>query len=233
MSGFSPSTASPKIGDRNRCSFKEAQLRVGDPMFIEIPRLLEKLRDRVSITGWLEDKFLITTAPQHPVIREALKTGEDVIFRTFHGRTAFAFRTTVMAPVRAPAPLLFLDYPSVVECATIRNALRSRVELPASMSVEDQEHTCMIRNLSAHGALLETRRPLKEGDVVEGIKLQFELQGVPVEMQVAGEVRRADPDAAGERGQYGLQFRDLQAQEKLALAGFVTNQILKDRGNAT
>lgn len=226
------SSAQAGIGERTRCSFKEAQLRVGDPMFIECPRMLDKLRDRVSITGWLDGKFLITTAPQNPTIRDALKAGEDVIFRTFHGRTAFAFRTSVMTPVRAPAPLVFFDYPAVVECTTIRNALRSRVELPARMSIDDQEHTCVIRNLSAQGALLETRQALKQGDVLDGINLSFELQGVPVEMKLTGEVRRVEPDTDGARGQYGLEFKGLQASEKLALSGYVTHQILKDRSNA-
>jgi len=223
----------PATGVRNRCSFGETQLRVGDAMYIELPRMLEKRRATVALVGWLEGRCLIVTAPQDEVVRKALQSGEDVVLRTFSGRTAYALRSAVMKPVQAPIQHLYLEYPAWVECVTIRNSIRCRVELPARITIGDGEQDCTIRNLSAHGALIESATPLQLGDVVEKVSWSFELHGVPVEMQLSAEVRRARHDANGDGGQYGLEFRDLQPAEKLALVGYVTNQILENRANAT
>ncbi|MEY4760388.1 MAG: hypothetical protein RLZZ200_244, partial [Pseudomonadota bacterium] len=162
-----------------------------------------------------------------------LKAREDVICRAFRGKSAFAFRTSIMTAAQTTAPLLYLAYPAVVERATIRSSVRSRVELPTRMSVDESQHTCVIRDLGAHGALVETRRALKPGDVIKDIDVAFEVEGVPVEMKVSAEVRSAEPGADGQRGKYGLEFRDLQRTDKLAIVGFVSNEILKDEDKAT
>ncbi|MEY4760316.1 MAG: hypothetical protein RLZZ200_172, partial [Pseudomonadota bacterium] len=51
---MSASKVADPVGETSRCSFDDTQLRVGDPMYIEFPRLLGKVRDRVTITGWMQ-----------------------------------------------------------------------------------------------------------------------------------------------------------------------------------
>lgn len=222
----------PSAGQRNRCSLAETQLRVGDAMYLELPRMIEKRRATITLVGWLEGRCLIVTAPQDELIRQALQHSEDVVLRGFSGRTAYALRTAVMKPVHAPIQHLYLEYPAGVDCVTVRNSIRCRVALSAQMSIGDTEHRCTIRNLSAHGALLETATPLQSGDVIDRISWSFELHGLPVEMALSGEIRRARPDAGGSPGHYGLQFRDLLPPEKLALVGFVTHQVLENPASA-
>lgn len=218
---------------RNRCAFHETQLRVGDALYIEIPRMLDKRRDTVTLVGWMEGHCLIVSAPKDDLLRKELAAGEDVLLRTFSGRAAYAFRTTVISPVRAPVHHLYLNYPESVECVTIRTAARCRFELPTRMTMGEAEIRCSLRNLSAEGALLETDTTLHPGDLVDRITLGFELHDVPVELQVKAAVRSVKPDPASGARQYGLEFLELKSTEKLALVAFVTHQILANRANAT
>jgi hypothetical protein len=219
-------------GSHNRCSFGDTQLRVGDAMFIELPRMLEKRRGTITLVGWLEGHSLIVTTPQDDVIRQALKAGEDILLRTFSGRTAYALRSAVMKTVQAPVQHLYLDYPAWVDCVTIRNSVRCRVDIPARILIGDAEQDCTIRNLSAQGAAIDIDIPLQLGDPIAKIAWSFELQGVPVEMQLAAVVRRIKASSDPTGGKFGLEFRDLKASEKLALVGFVTSQVLENRANS-
>lgn len=219
--------------DRNRCAFNETQLRVGDSLFLEIPRMLDKRRDTITLVGWMEGHCLIVTAPQDDVLRKELESGEGVVLRTFNGCAAYAFRVSVMRPVRGPIHHLYLSYPAFVERVLIRSAARCRVELPTRLSVGEAEMECILRNLGAKGALVETTAPLQVGDHIDRLSLSFELHGEPVELQPKAAVRSIKPDANGESFQLGLEFVELGASEKLALAGFVTHQLLENRANAT
>lgn len=227
-----PVAAHP-AGDRNRCAFNETQLRVGDALFIEIPRMLDKRRDTVMLVGWMEGHCLIVTAPQDEMLRKELASGEDVVLRTFNGCAAYAFRVSVIRPMHGPVQHLYLDYPGTVERVTIRSAARCRVELPTRLDVGDAGYDGTLRNLSAKGALVETTAALQVGDVIDRVTLSFELHGVPVEFRTKAAVRSIKADPSGEKQQLGLEFPALESTQRLAVAGFVTNQILENRANAT
>jgi c-di-GMP-binding flagellar brake protein YcgR len=218
---------------RNRCAFNETRLPVGDSLFLEIPRRLDKRRDTITLVGWMEDHCLIVTAPQDDMLRKELESGEDVVLRTFNGCAAYAFRVSVMRPVRGPIHHLYLSYPSFVERVLIRSAARCRIELPTQLSIGETESACMLRNLSAKGALVETTATLQVGDCIDRVALSFELHGESLELQPKAAVRSIKPDANGEGFQVGLEFTELAASEKLAIAGFVTHQLLESRANAT
>lgn len=160
--------ASPAAASRNRCNFNETQLRVGDALYIEIPRLLDKRRDTVSLVGWMEGHCLIVSAPTDSLLRKEMESGEDVVLRTFSGRAAYAFRAAVMRPVRAPVQHLYLSYPTAVDCVTIRTSSRCRFDLPTTLSTGGSNLACALRNLSAEGALVESDATLHQGDIILG-----------------------------------------------------------------
>lgn len=225
------SVMEPATGNRLRCSFGEANLRVGDSLHIELPRMLDKVRAPVTLVGWVEGHFLIVTTPKDYRLQPQMLANEDVLLRTFNGRNAYAFRAEVLRSVQSPVAHLYLTYPDSVESVTVRKAPRCRVDLAVQMVMGDSSVDGTLRNLSAEGALVESDVTLQAGDVIDCIPLAFDLHGVPVEMEVQGIVRSARTEPNATVHQYGIEFTDLKAADRLALAGYVTSQILDKPAN--
>jgi hypothetical protein len=206
-------------------TFAQMRLKVGDQVHLEPPRRIAGGRATVMLLGWLEGQSVIVTAPQNDAGRLVLQEGELVLMRAFTGKSAFAFRATVLKAAHLPFHYLHLNFPDKVEGVAIRNSPRCRLRLPAEIAVSGKAAgQGNILNIGTTGALIETAEPLGQDEGMIQIAFSFELHGVPVSLDLRAQVCGAKSAAATDgtpRHQYGVEFRNLQPNDRLILGSLV------------
>ena len=179
-------TATPSTGadaSSLTCSFAQMRLRVGDPLYMDLPQTLTKERTTVMLVGWLEGQSVIVTAPQKDSLRLLLRAGEAVVMRTFSGTSSFAFPAQVIRSTNSPFNYLHLTYPDKVNGVAVRNSARCRLGAAAKVSAAGTDSDCTILNIGTHGALIESTQALeKDGSIKLSVSLN--LHEVPVTLDV-------------------------------------------------
>jgi hypothetical protein len=210
-------------------TFAQVRLKVGDQVHLEPPRIAGG-RASVMVLGWLEGQSVIVTAPQNDAGRLVLQEGEPVLMRAFTGKSAFAFRATVLKAAYIPFHYVHLSFPDKVEGVEIRSSPRCRLRLPAAITAGGKAAgQGNILNIGTSGALIETAGPLGQDEGLIQIAFSLELHGVTVSLdlraQVCGAKSAAARDGTTPRHQYGVEFRNLQPNDRLILGSLVWYQM--------
>ena len=221
------STASPipTPTAKSLYTFAQMHVKVGDQLSLEPPSQTGGRRTSVMVLGWFEGQSLIVTAPQNKGGRLVLQQGELVLIRAFTGKSAFAFRATVQKTAHQPFNYMHLSFPDKVEGVDIRSSPRCRLNLPVAITSGGRAAgQGNILNIGTTGALIETTGPLAQDDDMIQIAFSFELHGVPVSLELRAQVHGKKSTAAHDatpRHQYGVEFRDLQPNDRLILGSLV------------
>jgi len=218
-------------------TFAEMRLKVGDQVHLDPPRRIAGGRATVILLGWLEGQSVIVTAPQNGAGRLVLQEGERVLMRAFTGKSAFAFRASVLKAAYLPYPYLHLSFPDKVEGVAIRSSPRCRVRLPAEITAGGKAAgPGNILNIGTTGALIETAGPLVQDDGLIQIAFSLELHGVPVSLDLGAQVCGAKNAPAGGDArchQYGVEFKNLQPNDRLILGSLVWYQMYEHPRSVT
>ncbi|MEI8030652.1 MAG: flagellar brake protein [Comamonadaceae bacterium] len=222
-------TAAPGGGSAQASLFADMHLRVGSQVHLDLSMAASGGRATTTVLGWLEGVSLMVTAPQSATGHRRLLERERVLVRAFNGKSAFAFRATVLSAVHQPFQYFHLSFPDTVETVEIRSSPRCRVRLPGVISVGGKTvGQGAILNIGTAGALIETEETLTQEQGVIQITCSFELHGVPVSLVLHAKVRDTKGESAGSdktHHQYGLAFEQLQPNDRLILGSLVWYQM--------
>lgn len=204
-------------------TFAEMRLKVGAQISLEPPRRIVGARATAKVLGWLEGASILVTAPQSAVGRLVLQEGEPVLARAFTGKSAFAFRAMILRAAYLPFPYLHLSFPDKVEQVQIRNSFRYRVQLPATIAAGGKSGVPgRILDIGTTGALIETAGSLDQDAGPIRIAVALELHGTPVSLDLHAQVRVAKSVEQGTpHYQYGVEFKDLQGNDRLVLGSLL------------
>lgn len=219
-----------------RYPFEAMKLAVGDRMQLQLPELLARERVIVRLIGYVSNLSILVTMPRQPNgLRFELLENDTVVVRVFCSQNAFGFSAAVAKVVRVPFEYLHLTFPNEVTGVVIRKAPRVRTRIICSVvggQTGSEGAPGMLVNLSGSGALLDARRAL--GEKGETIKLSFRVvvHGVETLLTVNAVVRSCFYDDATEQGgaamiHHGLEFLDLQPNDRLILQGMVYQQMIE------
>jgi hypothetical protein len=209
----------PKPAGQPPVHFRDMHLKVGDRVQLEPPAHTRLARLSSLVVGWVERQSLILTVPQTTAGRLCLHPGEVVVVRAFTGRSAYAFRGTVLKKTAKPFDYLHLTFPDVINGVDVRTSPRFRIGLPAKAAADGAAPVAaQIDNMGATGALVACGEPL--GRVGDRFQLAFELvlHEVPVALSLQAEIRTVQ-DAGGTH-RHGVAFAP-GPNDRLALAAFV------------
>lgn len=233
--------------DPDTYSFSDMRMKVGDRAQLEPPQYTGAGRAQVKVVGWLEGESWIVTLPHTRAGWIELCEGEIVLLRVFTGRRAFAFKSTVLKTAHLPFKHLHLSLPDHAEGQVVRDALRCRVDLPATFTPADGKGPTpgRIENISASGALLESTASLGDEGANITLEVELELHGVPTSLRLQATIRSVkcsqaaasagdpkavdgakvteDAEAAPKPGNYktGVSFKDLAANDRLILGALI------------
>jgi hypothetical protein len=215
--------------DNGMCVFTDIHLNVGDTVFLDFSGARAHGRASSTVLGWREGVSVMVTQPVTADKQLQLFEGETVTLRVFTGRSAYAFKGNVLKTNSLPFPYVHLSFPKWVQAVEIRKSPRSRVDMPATFSVDGQHAGLgIIVDLGTAGALLDTGEVLDTS--VESLQLavSFELHDVPVSLDLhANILGMKGYSSQGEQTsvQYRLAFDQLKPNDRLVLSSLLWFQM--------
>ncbi|MGQ0579841.1 MAG: flagellar brake protein [Betaproteobacteria bacterium] len=222
------------------CSLESMQMHIGDRLQVELLTDSTRSHHYTTLIGYVPGHSLLMRTPQVQNLPIPVREGEPVLVRTFSGRHAYTFESTVDRVCRAPYPYLHLAYPSQVQQTLIRGALRVRVNLPATALNAAKQGEALpsastIADLSISGALLEAEKSL--GEVGETLELAFKFLVQPnnyevklaTQMQIQSVRKTSRERRLEDLFTHGVRFAKLRPTEALLLQSYIQQVLLDDR----
>lgn len=224
--------------DENQASFPfdAMNLKVGDRLQVQPPTNVSTERCPVRLIGYLQEQSMLITAPVTATSAPLqLMPGDQLIMRVFSGQNAFGFACDVQRFCKLPYGYLHISFPQKIQGTVIRKAVRVKTKIIVKVRNERgevAEHTAVISNLSANGALLDGRRTMAEaGDSIQlGFKLK--LHNIEAELSINGKVRTVfDDETLKQSGtslaHFGLQFMDVDPNDQMLLQSMVYQHMIE------
>ena len=221
--------------------FAAMNLKIGDRIQLQLPELLSRERVIVRLIGYVSNLSLLVTVPRGVNgLRFGLLENDTVVARIFTSQNAFGFSATVNRIIKLPFEYMHLDFPNEVKGVVIRKAPRVKTKIICSVAAEQsgaEGLSGMLVNLSANGALLDSRRALaKKGETIK-LSFRIKLHAVDALLTVSAIVRAqfSDEIPSHERfdsvpphvTHHGLEFVDLSPNDSLILQSMIYQQMIE------
>ncbi len=213
--------------DQKKNRFEDLRLLPGQALQLEIEGYTND-RDRSVLVGYRAGQGLIVTTPLVNGTPMSLKLGTPLNVRLFATQMncACAFHTEVVHIARAPYPHMHLAQPTSLVLGEVRASVRARVNLIASLHYGQdlqQKTSARIRDLSLGGARVLARNLTLQPEEKVTLAAQLQISGVERLVNLEGIVRSIHFE--GTETQLGVQFLELQDNDKVSLQAYVLSHI--------
>jgi c-di-GMP-binding flagellar brake protein YcgR len=197
------------------------QINPGVPGVIEVR---DKTRKKYTtfFRGLRAKAYVIMDHPLEDGRPVPMADGTVCVVRFIHEGHIHGFLSRVMALVRKPAPLIFLEYPEDVETSKLRKYDRYPVHLAAALARDKSNGRlpdpppCLVLNISAGGCMLRSEEPYTKGTF---LFMSVQLPEIGWVHDIEVEVMRSEiQDGAA---QLGLAYMDLLDPNYERVKGFL------------
>ncbi|HEX5638010.1 MAG TPA: flagellar brake protein [Gammaproteobacteria bacterium] len=215
---------------------REFKVKLGDPVQLQL--IPDDGRDRLNakIIGHANNKSLIITAPGTSGGKLALlRENQRFVVRMLQGNRVYGFESEILKFYTLPFPHIHLSHPKDVESIVVRGAQRVQAS-NLVVSVQSDKITTAVAatllNLSASGALMQCAQVLGKLDDKLTISLELDISGIRKYLRIGAIIRNLSTPEDREAHEapqyrYGLQFLDLDEDQRLILTAYVYEQIIK------
>lgn len=142
--------------------FDDIRVSIGDIFSVQFQTDSPDSRCPVRLIGYLKNKSIVITTPEHQGGLIFAKEGQVFIVRFFSGKNAYAFTTEVLRVYNTPYPHLHLRYPARVKGLVVRKGERVAVKIICSIDLpapaDPARFAGTIQNLSTGGALIACKQ---------------------------------------------------------------------------
>jgi len=219
--------------------FSELRIRPGDAFSVET--LNPPKRYPVRLIGFAEGETVLVSPPTVQGKTFLLPEGQLLRVRLMADNIACGFETQVMRNCRLPFLYTHLSYPKSIKSVAVRQASRVMLKLPVTLDEfvggdlpGEWPKSGLIIDMSSGGARLHCKKPLAM--VGSELKLSFNvsIDSVTRPQQVHAVVRNITE--VGECAedfayQYGVQFFDVEDEDRIRISGYVYEQIINGRAS--
>ena len=215
----------PVVPEFSPISLKTLKLRAG--MFLQTQRMEKNSPNyEAQFLGVIEDKCLMVVPVGTFSIKTGMKAGETFIIRGFTGQYDFYFTSKVIQAFdftfREPAfAYAVLSFPDSVEARKVRNSIRIRTSLPASVTgiASKATQAVTLLDLSADGSLVRSDEAV--GAIGDLISLEFSM-GPDAQLSYVVAVARVCHVHIGDDGYLtGVLFENISSADRLMIREFV------------
>lgn len=219
--------ANPTVPEFSEISLRALRLRPG--MFLQTQRMQKNSPNyEAQFLGVIEDKCLMVVPIGTFSIKTGMKAGETFIVRGFTGQYDFYFSSRVIQAFdftfREPAfAYAVLSWPEVVEARKVRNSLRIRTSIPATLTpvTGGQPLPVTVLDLSADGALVQSED--NAGAIGDLVSLEFSMGPDGALSYVAAVARVCHVHLGDEGCQTGLLFENIAPSDRMLIREFVVS----------
>lgn len=221
--------SSPAIPEFSQVSLKSLKLRAG--MFLQTQRLEKNSPNyEAQFLGVIEGKCLMVVPVGTFSIKTGMKAGETFIIRGFTGQFDFYFTSKVIQAFdftfREPAyAYAVLSFPETVEARKVRNSIRIKTSLPATVTgIGDRvSRPVTLLDLSAEGSLARSAEPI--GAVGDLVSLEFSM-GPEEHLSYVAVVSRVCHVQLSDDGYLsGMLFENISTGDRLMIREFVLAEV--------
>ena len=215
----------PTVPEFSQVSLKSLKLRAG--MFLQTQRMEKNSPNyEAQYLGAIDDKCLMVVPVGTFSIKTGMKAGDNFVIRGFTGQYDFYFTARVIQAFdftfREPAyAYAVLSYPDSVDARKVRNSIRIKTSLPATVTgiANRIAQPVTLLDLSADGSLARSLEPL--GGVGELVSLEFSM-GPDEQLSYVVAVARICHVQMGDDGYLsGMLFENISAADRLMIREFV------------
>jgi c-di-GMP-binding flagellar brake protein YcgR len=215
-------------------TFEAMKMKVGDRLQIHLPVRFSANPIIVRLIGYISNLSLLVTPPREGNgLRMQVEENDQLKVRVFTSQNAFGFSSTVDKVIKIPFEYLHLSFPSEVKGMVIRKAPRVKTKIICSVCTEQSDEasaTGVLVNLSANGALLTSRRALAAKSGMIKLAFRLPLHGTEAFLNLNAVVRAQFADETPSNPNpvhHGLEFIDLQANDRLVLQAMIYQQMIE------
>jgi hypothetical protein len=219
--------ANPAMPEFSEVSLRTLRLRPG--MFLQTQRMQKNSPNyEAQFLGVIEDKCLMVVPVGTFSIKTGMKAGETFIVRGFTGQYDFYFSSRVIQAFdftfREPAfAYAVLSWPDAVEARKVRNSLRIRTSIPATLApVPPREPLAVtVLDLSADGALI--RSDDSAGAIGDRVSLEFSMGPDGALSYVVAVARVCHVHLGDEGCLTGLLFENIAPSDRMLIREYVVS----------
>lgn len=207
----------------------QIQLAPGDMVQLQTMHATHTERYQVKMLGFHAPVSIMVTSPMAQGKLVFIKEGQQFLVRGFVGKDAVAYKTRVLKSNLAPFPYLHLAYPESVQSMRIRGSARVPVDLVTSVMAPRGKGAARIVDLSWGGARMLSPQAVADKDDEVTLAFRINPSGLDVYLNIKAKVRAVSKDET-HKGQVatGVEFVDLNEQDRLYLTNMVYQNLLKD-----
>ena len=224
---------------KNRGRFEDMSARIGDPLLLQVKSSFADERCKVKLIGYVPGRTVIIEAPSGEGNNVAMRVGQSVIARSFSGKLAYGFSTMVKTVCNSPIAYCHLLYPDFVQKVPVRESARVAFNVIGSASPLNEDGTerqeaaafaVLLVDFSTSGASFVAQSGVAAKGQVLRLSFRIRIQDIEVTPSLQCIVRSSNPvdDSGNGKHRFGLQFKDLQTQDKLVLQSMVYQKMLEN-----
>jgi c-di-GMP-binding flagellar brake protein YcgR len=220
--------------------FEDLLLMPGQSLLVQL-QSYGSFRDKAKYIGSKRPGSIIITTPIANGASVPAHVGQSLTVKFFSNQTnsACAFVTEIIHVSKNPYPHLHLSFPTDIEIGEIRKAIRAKVKIAGKLifkysPVEDKskensndknskksEYDCQILDVSANGAKVEAASPIGKTGVTLKLEMELSVQEIVRSMNLSCEIKSLTQDERSGNFFVGLQFVDVNENDRLMLYAFV------------
>ena len=205
-------------GNVSNIDFAALKLRAGTRLQLQgIEGGSQKLE--VEFAAALQGRSIFVAMSDNASGNVPLKVGERYQVRGFNGVSDFAFNSSVMEIQTSPFMHAHLMYPESVESRVVREELRVKTSLPATVVTNDGVSLIPVSvgDLCIAGALIESATPLGGTDDLVEIRLPTRFDSKETELRIPAKIRHMEDSGTTGAFRSGVEFVDIARDDKLVL----------------
>ena len=204
--------------------FDDIRVSIGDIFSVQFQTDSPDSRCPVRLIGYLKNKSIVITTPEHQGGLIFAKEGQVFIVRFFSGKNAYAFTTEVLRVYNTPYPHLHLRYPARVKGLVVRKGERVAVKIICSIDLpapaDPARFAGTIQNLSTGGALIACKQAFAKKGATLVVKFRVFIGEIESLLSIDATVCSIQIDAT-DGILYGVKFNDIKPETQITLTAFV------------
>lgn len=220
-------------------TFDDLELQAEEKLQLEPPSSLTQERFIVKVIGFVKDASIIVTAPiGENGLRLPLQEKEKVVIRSFSGKNAFAFVSTIIGINHHSFEYIHLSIPETIHGVKVRSVTRIKTNIIATVlnkqSESAEQISGIVSDICNDGLSLESKQLLGvKGDVIQ-ISFRIHLYNIEAFLSLKGVIRatiRGEDTADSIKSDFihhGIEFQDLQPSDHVALQCMIYQQMIEN-----
>jgi hypothetical protein len=206
---------------------KDLHLRIGDRVLLSPGDSKDNIR--AEVVGLYSNEFIIAHVPLTPGVKAMMTEGAGLVVRYIHAGKIFGFKSSVLRLIAKPKPLLFFEFPMMLEKYDLRKEERYGCSIPCIVQTKYERVEAAIGDLSRGGCRVTCDTTadkdcsrvenFKVGDIVVLMFSVVESEGVTL----SGKIKNKSKD--GTVYNFGISYTKLSSDMYERLDNIISKRL--------